>query len=243
MPAKGPSYDAVRAALDAQWDLLLVALDGADPAAPTGCAGWTVRDLHAHLTATTQGLARILEAPAPGRADTDVAGWAAALPGLAAVADEDARRTDPGLRPAVARARELLATADPERVVQQRTGAHRLADAVLFRLVEAVVHGLDLGVAPDRAALRLVVRALAGVLAAQVPGHSVEVRVPPYAVVQCVLGPRHTRGTPPSTVEADPVPFVQVLTGRLAWADAVADGRVRVRGERADLSAWLPVLR
>ena len=54
-------------------------------------------------------------------------------------------------------------------------------------------------------------------------------------------GPRHTRGTPPNVVEADPVTWVELATGRLAWGQAVHDGRVRASGERADLSAWLPV--
>lgn len=248
MPPRPPSYDVLRAALDAQWDLLVAALLTSDPGAPTGCALWSVRDLHAHLTATTAGLARLAGPTAPTPATGQVTGvagiaaWAAALPALAADVDAEARAGAADLAAAVTAARGALQGVDPERVVRQRTGNHRLADAVLFRLVEAVVHGLDLGVAPDRGALRLVVRALAQVLAAQVPGHSVEVRVPPYTVVQCVPGPRHTRGTPGSTVEAEPVAFVAVLTGRVPWAETVADGRLRVRGERGDLSAYLPVL-
>ncbi len=110
-------------------------------------------------------------------------------------------------------------------------------------LLELVVAGLDLPqpVAPDRGALRLVVKALAERLAAQAPGRHVEARIPPYAAVQCVEGPRHTRGTPPNVVEADPVAFVELCTGRLSWAEAAADGRVRTWGDRADLSAYLPL--
>ncbi len=73
----------------------------------------------------------------------------------------------------------------------------------------------------DRPDLALAVRGLADRLAELAPGHHVEARVPPYAAVQCVEGPRHTRGTPPNVVEADPVAFVELCTGRLAWADAV----------------------
>jgi Bacterial SCP ortholog len=65
--------------------------------------------------------------------------------------------------------------------------------------------------------------------------------VPPYAVVQCIPGPRHTRGTPPNVVEADPLTWVALATGRLGWAEAAHDGRVRASGERADLSALLPL--
>lgn len=123
-------------------------------------------------------------------------------------------------------------------------GPDATLDELLGRLVEAVVHGLDLPtpVPPDRGALRLVVRRLAAALAAAAPGRSVEVRVPPDAAVQCMAGPAHTRGNPPNVVECDPLPFVELCTGRLAWSAAVADGRVRASGARADLSAVLPLL-
>ena len=78
-------------------------------------------------------------------------------------------------------------------------------------------------------------------LAAKAPGRSVEVRVPPYAAVQCVAGTRHTRGTPGAVVETDPVTWVLVAHGDLAFAAALADGRVRAGGERSDLSALLPL--
>ncbi|WP_454041654.1 sterol carrier family protein [Cellulosimicrobium sp. Marseille-Q8652] len=78
-------------------------------------------------------------------------------------------------------------------------------------------------------------------LADVAPGHAVEVRVPPAGAVQAVEGPRHTRGTPPNVVETDPQTWLGLATGELAWADAVADGRVRASGERADLSWLLPL--
>ena len=95
---------------------------------------------------------------------------------------------------------------------------------------------------PDRVALRLACRLLAQRLAARQPGKSVEVRVPPYTAVQCVAGPRHTRGTPPNVVEVDPLAWVGLATGALAWQDCVRDGRVRASGERSDLSAHLPLV-
>ena len=33
------------------------------------------------------------------------------------------------------------------------------------------------------------------------PGKSVELRIPPYAAIQCVEGGNHRRGTPPNVVE------------------------------------------
>ena len=93
-----------------------------------------------------------------------------------------------------------------------------------------------------RPALALTVRTLAQTLAAQAPGRSVELRVPPFVAVQAIEGPRHTRGTPPNVVETDPVSWLRVATGRLAFADAVRGGTIRASGGRADLTPYLPVL-
>ena len=95
---------------------------------------------------------------------------------------------------------------------------------------------------PGRAELAAAVRLTARTLAAEAPGASVEVRIPPFVAVQCISGPRHTRGTPPNVVETDPVTWVRLATGRATFADAVATGAVRASGNRADLSAHLPVL-
>ena len=65
--------------------------------------------------------------------------------------------------------------------------------------------------------------------------------MPPYGAVQCVEGPRHTRGTPPNVVETDPRPGWGWPPAGSAWADAVAAGLVRASGERADLSDFLPI--
>ena len=66
---------------------------------------------------------------------------------------------------------------------------------------------------------------LLDLLAARAPGRAVEVRIPPYAAIQCVPGPRHTRGTPPNVVETDAATWIRLATGRLAWAAAAADER------------------
>jgi hypothetical protein len=100
---------------------------------------------------------------------------------------------------------------------------------------------LDHGGEPGRTVLRDAVRALLSELARVAPGRSVEVRIPPFGAVQCVAGPRHTRGTPPNVVETDPMTWLLVATGRLSWDDAVDDGRIRASGIRTDLSEWLPL--
>lgn len=90
--------------------------------------------------------------------------------------------------------------------------------------------------------VRDAVRFLLDELAVQAPGRSVEVRVPPHGAVQCVGGPRHTRGTPPNVVETDPMTWVALATGGMPWEAAMAEGLVHASGERADLSALLPIV-
>jgi hypothetical protein len=95
--------------------------------------------------------------------------------------------------------------------------------------------------AGDAEALRLLTKHYLAVLAARHPGRSVEVRVPPYAAVQCVGGTRHTRGTPPAVVETDAPTWVRLARGELTWSEAVAAGAVNASGERSDLGALLPL--
>ena len=94
---------------------------------------------------------------------------------------------------------------------------------------------------PSRAVLGAAVKTSARWLAQQVPGRSVEVRVPPFVAVQCVPGPRHTRGTPPNVVETDAATWLRLVTGALTWAEAVDQGKVSASGNRADLSELLPL--
>jgi hypothetical protein len=143
------------------------------------------------------------------------------------------RRIDPA---------QLLAAADAQTRRLEEAGLPRPQHTEPApRVVDAVARGLREGVAADPSALRLAVRLLADQLATRHPGRSVEVRIPPYAAVQCIAGPRHTRGTPPNVVETDPATFVGLACGFVDWDEAVASGRVRASGERADLRPFLPL--
>ena len=93
----------------------------------------------------------------------------------------------------------------------------------------------------DAADTRTAVRATLGWIAQVYPGRSVEIRVPPQGAVQAIEGPRHTRGTPPNVVEMNAATWLALVTGELRWAQAIADGRVRASGSRADLSGVLPL--
>ena len=136
-------------------------------------------------------------------------------------------------------------------------GPTTIEDYLATRIVEVVVHTDDLNrslpeAAPaelHRGPLSRCTRTLAGILAAQHPGRSVEVRVPPYAAVQCAIrgaisdpGPTHTRGTPPNVIELPAQLWLALASGKIGWGAALATGKVSASGLRADLSAELPLV-
>ena len=125
--------------------------------------------------------------------------------------------------------------------------ARQNADPAKTREAVRAVEGWlrdDARPSPGRAAMAAAVRLTARTLAAEAPGASVEVRIPPFVAVQCISGPRHTRGTPPNVVEADPRTWLLLATGLLRVADAVNTGTLRLSGSRAgEVAAWLPVVR
>jgi Bacterial SCP ortholog len=126
-------------------------------------------------------------------------------------------------------------------VASHRADPVETRDAV--RAVEAWLRD-DTSPAPTRADLAAAVRLTARTLAEQAPGASVEVRVPPFVAVQCISGPRHTRGTPPNVVETDPRTWLLLATGLLGVIDASAAGTLRLSGSRAgEIQTWLPLVR
>ena len=150
-------------------------------------------------------------------------------------------------------AARLDAGVQMSQVIMTRRGPIMIEDYLATRIVELVVHTDDLNrsvpemppATLQRSALARCTRMLAAILAARHPGRSVEVRVPPYAAVQCAIadpGPTHTRGTPPNVVETDPVTVLRLASGRTAWAEAAANGSVHASGLRADLAPVLPLL-
>ncbi|HEX3824245.1 MAG TPA: sterol carrier family protein [Mycobacteriales bacterium] len=254
--------DELQSAYAVQQSLLVTWLSGIPASAwdrRSRLAGWSVRELGFHATDMTSVVVRALATGPVTDAPLSIAGytsaWLAAGAQIAARDRESAAGLDPAavlVNAAAARADLLgvLASVAGDPVVPGRRGPLRLSDLMTTRVNELVVHSLDLAASLpdlepltiDRQALGISCRMLTGILAERVPGRTVEVRVPPYAAIQCVEGPRHTRGTPANVVETDPVPWVELATGRMAWADAVSAGLVRASGERADLSPYLPVL-
>lgn len=124
--------------------------------------------------------------------------------------------------------------------------ARRSADPAKTRAaVSAVADWLHDPSAPEpgRDDLAAAVRLTARTLAALAPGASVEVRVPPFVAVQCIPGPRHTRGNPPNVVETDPRTWLLLASGLLELSDAAAAGQLQLSGTRAaEVAQWLPLV-
>ncbi|MFJ9772793.1 sterol carrier family protein [Kitasatospora sp. NPDC101157] len=269
MPPKSRTYQPqkVRAALVAQGESLRAVVHGlgADQLErPTRLGTWRVRELLAHLSMALGHPAVAVDAPAPDGPVLSLAGYAELSRTMAVAVDSAVTEhaatgfAGPPAEVAAAFDRSLDAV---RAVLDRPAGAEReptavvvgrrmlLTDYLVTRLVEAVVHADDLADAlgldafpHDRQALAAVTRMLADAFADRVPGGAVELRIPPYAVVQAVPGPRHTRGTPPNVVETDPLTWIRLATGRVPWAAAVADHAVAASGERSDLGEYLPVL-
>ena len=85
------------------------------------------------------------------------------------------------------------------------------------------------------------VKSTLALLADRYPGKAIEVRIPPYAAVQCGDGPKHTRGTPANVIEMNADTWLQLVTGERTWADALSEGLISASGSRADLSHLLPL--
>ncbi|MCZ0210914.1 maleylpyruvate isomerase family mycothiol-dependent enzyme [Streptomyces achromogenes] len=255
------SYDPAktRAAVFAQLGHVRETVRGLDEerlGLPTRLGEWTVRELVVHIGMAVTAVLRAAARPAPPKQDVRVVDWTFATAANSAAIDDFTRRLAaecPDLDAYLAEAedglRALLAEHPAGRLLETSAGAMALDDYLVTRTVELVVHTDDLNAAVpglavpyDRQALATATRLLADALAVKAPGGSTEVRVPPYAVVQCVEGPRHTRGTPPNVVETDPLTWIRLATGRLSWADALAGAQVGASGERADLGGLLPLL-
>jgi uncharacterized protein (TIGR03083 family) len=259
------NYDPAktRAALAAQIGRVRAAageLTSKQLALPSGLPGWDVHHLLVHIAAQIDAVPRLLAEPepepGPKTAVTDLSTWAVSTAGIADRLDAATRWDAASYPDAAAAIDAATARLDgvwdealrADRLIPLVFGRMRAPDFMVTRLVELVVHSDDLvratgvAVSLDRQAVAAVTRLLADALAAKAPGNSVEVRIPPHAAVQCVAGPRHTRGTPPNVVEADSLTWIRLATGRTTWKAAVDAAAVTASGERADLEPYLPVL-
>jgi len=226
-------------------------------ALPSVLPGWDVRTLVGHIRMAVDGATERLAT----RAEPSATPVAEYVKRYRRDADDIAQRTlvSTGDSSPAELLAALRAASDPvaavagiaaSTVLLGPRGPIRADDWLATRVVDLVVHADDLSrslpSAPPvplvRAALAVATRTLAEIMAAQAPGRSVELRVPPFTAVQAIAGPRHTRGTPPSVVETDPLTWIRLATGRVAWATASASGDIRASGLRADLTRYLPLM-
>ena len=67
------------------------------------------------------------------------------------------------------------------------------------------------------------------------PGNSVELRIPPYAAIQCVPGSVHRRGTPPNVVEMSGDTLIELVGNPNHWDEFCHKGRISASGTNANL--------
>ena len=67
------------------------------------------------------------------------------------------------------------------------------------------------------------------------PGNSVELRIPPYAAIQCVPGSVHKRGTPPNVVEMSGQTLIELVDNPTYWDEFCHVGRISASGTNSNL--------
>lgn len=248
-----PAPVKVRQAIVNQWQAHVgyaAALSPEQLAEPSKLAGWDVKTLVGHVAFTVHTVVARAAEPVAG-AQAEVYDWMTATPTARAQVDAGTRELVADgvvLADEVAGARKVMERYGDEDLIAMRFGPMRFDDFLVSRIVEATVHADDLERSTgiefphDREALAITVRQLADAMATKVPGNSVELRVPPFAAVQCVPGPRHTRGTPPNVVELAPKTWIRLAAGRTTWDQAVDEALVSASGQRADLKEFLPLM-
>ena len=68
------------------------------------------------------------------------------------------------------------------------------------------------------------------------PGRSVELRIPPYAAIQCVEGGNHRRGTPPNVVEMSAQTLLKLSESPQNWDQLCSEGAISASGTNSNLS-------
>ena len=208
-----------REALAGQTEVLrgaVRALTAEDLARPTRLDGWTVRELVAHLGIVLEWVPKYLDAPVPDGEPIALTGWVAGTRTVAGTIDtvvrEHAADAFSGPPSAVAAgfdaaADALLASlgtpaaADPDRRIAMRFAPMLLADFLVTRLVETVVHADDLADALGRGDLPHDARAVEAVTGL-------------FSAVVAERAPGEDAARP------DALTWIRLATGRLAWSDA-----------------------
>ena len=84
--------------------------------------------------------------------------------------------------------------------------------------------------------IKIQVKQILKVIEAIAPGRSVELRIPPYAAIQCVEGGSHRRGTPPNVVEMDSQTLLNLSKEPQSWDQLCSVGAISASGTNSNLA-------
>ena len=84
--------------------------------------------------------------------------------------------------------------------------------------------------------LKIQVKQILKLIEAIAPGRSVELRIPPYAAIQCVAGSTHRRGTPPNVVEMDAQTLLKLSKSPQNWDQLCSEGKISASGTNSNLA-------
>jgi hypothetical protein len=170
-----PVVADVRTALIRQWELIADVVDGIDLSSANRCAGWTNREVLAHLYVQPHLVARFLRTESTDRAALGVienlSGTRSYGELIDASAREGAALNKVDLRGPMDAVRPLVLGADLDATITTLQGSISVSDYLITRCVEAVVHGGDLvpAVAPDPIAQAITSKALLETLCVSAP--------------------------------------------------------------------------
>jgi hypothetical protein len=83
--------------------------------------------------------------------------------------------------------------------------------------------------------VKIRVREILKIVQQVAPGNSVELRIPPYAAIQCVSGSVHRRGTPPNVVEMSGDTLMELVGNPNYWDEFCHKGRISASGTNSNL--------
>jgi len=84
--------------------------------------------------------------------------------------------------------------------------------------------------------IKIQVKQILKVIEKIAPGKSVELRIPPYAAIQCVEGGNHRRGTPPNVVEMDAQTLLKLSKSPQNWDQLCSAGAISASGTNSNLA-------
>jgi hypothetical protein len=84
--------------------------------------------------------------------------------------------------------------------------------------------------------IKIRVKQILKVIEEMAPGRAVELRIPPYAAIQCVEGGNHRRGTPPNVVEMDAQTLLKLSKSPQSWDQLCSEGSISASGTNSNLA-------